>query len=131
MVKSKSILIIEDDPDLADMYMLQLTGVGYRVMTAPSAQAALDVLDKQSIDLILLDVLLPNSNGFAILHELRSYPDWRDIPVVMLSNVTLAEVGVSKGLLKELGVYAYLEKPKAKAGVLAATVKKALTNAKP
>lgn len=129
MAKPRRVLLIEDDPDLAEMYGLQLRGVGYELRTVDSAQKALDALDRQAAELIILDMLLPGTNGLAILHELRSYSDWREIPVIILSNVAAAEVGVKRTILKQLGVSAYLEKSKIKSQDLQVAVKVALKHA--
>lgn len=110
-MKAKStLLLIEDDADLAEMYRLQLNHAGYIVIEAANAQAALDALDSQSIDAVILDILLPEYNGLGILHELRSYEDWRRLPVIVLSNLSQAELGLDKRLRTQLGVSAYLEK---------------------
>ncbi|HSE61028.1 MAG TPA: response regulator [Candidatus Saccharimonadales bacterium] len=81
-----SILIIEDDPWLADCYRVWLAAAGYAVRTVGDAQAALDALDAVRPDVILLDMFLPHANGVQVLHTLQSYEDWADIPVLLCSS---------------------------------------------
>lgn len=104
------ILLVEDDDDLAEMYELQLRWGQHQVKLAKDAQAALDVLDTFPAEAIVLDIMLPGHNGLSVLYELRSYSDWRRIPVIVLSNISLDELGVSQAGLKALGVVQYLDK---------------------
>lgn len=117
-----TVLVVEDDRELAEMYQLQLEAAGYGVRLAQTAQGALGELEKHSIGLIIVDILLAKQNGLSILHELRSYSDWSNIPVIILSNVSANELGVNRKLLRELGVRAYLEKSQTKAATLQAAV---------
>ncbi len=107
---NRVVLLVEDDADLAEMYRLQIEPAGYEVILAADAQAALDSLDDLRIDAVILDILLPKYNGLGILHELRSYEDWRRLPVIILSNVSAAELGLSKRRQLQLGIAGYLDK---------------------
>lgn len=113
------ILLVEDSPDLAEMYQLALSQAGHEVINVPLAQQALDALDRTPFDLMILDILLPTHNGLNILHELRTYDDWRKLPVIVLSNLSLEEIGLSQELLTELGVVNYLSKSQIKPHQLA------------
>ncbi|MEX0934603.1 MAG: response regulator [Candidatus Saccharimonadales bacterium] len=104
------ILFVEDDVEIGTMYATQLVMEENDVVHARSAQEALDILDEYEFDLIVLDILLPGSNGIAVLQELRSYRDWRQIPVIVLSNITPEDLEVSDNHLKDLGVKEYLVK---------------------
>lgn len=104
------VLFVEDDVDVSTMYTTQLLLEENDVTHARTAQEALDLLDEEEFDLIILDMLLPGSNGIAVLQELRSYRDWRNIPVIVLSNVTPDDLEVSEQHLKDLGVRDYLIK---------------------
>lgn len=116
------LLLVEDEHELAEMYTLQLQRLGHQVVWADSAQMALDKLDDAKADAIVLDMLMPNNNGLSVLYELRSYHDWRKIPVVILSNVRFEELGVPPETLQKLGVHNYLIKSKTKAADLAAAL---------
>src|SRR3990167_7586657 len=98
------ILLVEDDPDLAEMYQLQLEHGGYSVTVSTSAQGALDALDAKPVELIILDLLLPQHNGLSVLYELHSYNDWQKLPVIILSSLPAREIGASQQVLKGLGV---------------------------
>lgn len=116
------VLFVEDDIDVGTMYATQLILEERDVVHVRTAQEALDALDEDDFDLIVLDMLLPGSNGIAVLQELRSYRDWRTIPVVILSNVTPDDLEVTNTHLKELGVSQYLIKMDTTPQDLAATV---------
>ncbi|MBI4101016.1 response regulator transcription factor [Candidatus Microgenomates bacterium] len=105
-----TVLLVEDDADLGEMYKLQLGQAGWQVVIADNAQAALDALDRAAVEVIVLDILLPLSNGLSLLYELRSYSDWSKIPVIILSNVPVKEIGLAEAALERLGVMAYLDK---------------------
>lgn len=117
-----TILLVEDDKDLAEMYRLQLSHGGHKVIVALTAQGALDALDGNTVDLILLDVMLPGHNGLSVLHELRSYEDLRQLPIVILSSLSVKELGISPQALRDLGVQEYLNKARTKPPQLLAAV---------
>jgi len=112
------VLLVEDDFDLGEMYGLALKKADHGVFWVRSAQGALDVLDEEKIDVIILDMMMPVNNGLNVLHELRSYEDWRNIPVFILSSLKPDEIGASSKQLKSLGVYKYLVKSETKPKVL-------------
>jgi DNA-binding response OmpR family regulator len=76
---------VEDDAAIAEMYRIQLEVDGYRVRIARTAADALTAIDRCSPDLVLLDVLLPGSDGFSVLEHLHTTAD-KAPPVVILSN---------------------------------------------
>jgi CheY-like chemotaxis protein len=81
-----TILIIEDELLLAECYTRWLAAESYTVYHATGAQAALDVLDEQSVHVVLLDMLLPGANGMQVLNTLQSHADLAGIPVIICSN---------------------------------------------
>lgn len=85
------ILVVEDDTWQADHYARELGRAGYEVRTARHAYDAMAQIDEMIPDAIVLDMMLPGSNGLALLHELRSHDDLAAVPVVMASSLTLAE----------------------------------------
>jgi DNA-binding response OmpR family regulator len=100
------VLIVEDDAAIAEMYRVQLEADGYHVEIAGSASAALTVVDRCRPDLVLLDILLPGQDGFAVLEHLRQAVG-AALPVVILSNYGEPAM-VDRGL--SLGALAYLVK---------------------
>lgn len=104
------ILFVEDDQDVSQMYGTQLRLDAHEITEARTAQEAVDTLDEAGFDALVLDILLPGSNGIAVLNELQGQEDWRDIPVIILSNVTPDDLAVDADHLHRLGVREYLIK---------------------
>lgn len=99
------LLIVEDDPSLREVIRLGLEGEGYRVATAADGPSALDTFATQQPDLVLLDIMLPGLDGFAVCRELRKTSL---VPVVMLTARS-STVDVVVGL--ESGADDYVTKP--------------------
>jgi DNA-binding response OmpR family regulator len=107
------VLLIEPDAVLARTYMYALEQIGHEVHTAATAQAGVDVADRTSPDVVLLELQLVAHSGIEFLYEFRSYSDWQSVPVIILSHVPPAEFKESAGVMKEsLGVQEYYYKPK-------------------
>jgi DNA-binding response OmpR family regulator len=85
MAKEK-VLIVEDDPSISNLYKTKLSGAGYDVSTAENGVIGLQQAEKNSPDIILLDVMMPVMNGFEMLKKLRSNKKFEDTPVIILSN---------------------------------------------
>jgi len=105
--KVNSILIVEDDPVLLKMYTEKFTFEGFNVLNAKDGEEALEVSLKESIDIVLLDIMLPRMSGTDYLERLRKNAKGVNIPVVALTN--LAEDEEKQRALK-LGVKDYLVK---------------------
>ena len=106
------ILLVEDDPDQTALAQLRLTMAGYQVRTLDRAKALSRALREEARpDLLLLDVLLPDANGFNILAQLRVRPEFASLPIVMLTMK--AELGdIRRGLAR--GADGYIAKPYSK-----------------
>lgn len=109
------VLLVEDDQALAQMYRVKLERDGYTVQVAGDGEAALRAVSKEPPDLIFLDIRLPRMDGLAFLEHLRAIPRTRDIPVVIVSNYSEAEL-VARGL--QLGAREYLIKSQTTPGQL-------------
>jgi len=79
------VLVVEDDPDIAVLIQLHLSGYGQDVLIAQRGDEAVEMAQRERPDLITLDILLPDVDGFAVLEELKSNPATREIPVVVVS----------------------------------------------
>jgi len=103
------VLIVEDDPDQLALADLRVSMAGYKVRVAKSVNAYLQsMLDEGAPDLLLLDVVLPDGNGFDVLAKIRRHPVLCSLPVVLLTAKD--EAGdIGKGLL--LGADGYITKP--------------------
>lgn len=106
------ILLVEDDPDQAALAKLRLNRVGYQVHSVDRAKALSRYLRQQARpDLLLLDVMLPDGNGFDILAQLRGRPEYSTLPIVLLKAKTEL-VDIRNGLA--LGADGYITKPYSK-----------------
>lgn len=104
----KKILIVDDETEFADMISMRLEANGYDVVTAADGLEGLEKARTEDPDLILLDVMMPNLDGFETLKRLRQSPTTADTRVVMLTAR-----GETKSIFRgqELGVDDYLIKP--------------------
>ena len=80
-----TLLIVEDDLDTSEMLRVYFEAQGYRVVTAGGGQEALEKTDKYSPDIILLDIMMPGLDGYAVTRKLKNNPDTRDIPVILIT----------------------------------------------
>ncbi len=116
------ILVVDDDPDILDAVTMILQSQGYEVVTACNGIEGLAALKAEDPDLMILDLLMPKMDGFAVCKELRS-PEWskyRETPVLVLTSVR-EEASRRRYELEtgaELGVNDYLEKPMAPEALL-------------
>lgn len=123
----KKVLLVEDDLWLRELYGSALEKVvDIELHYADSADAALGVLDNESIDLVVLDMFLGAHNGVEFLHEIASYQDTRQIPIVILSAVHQHDFGMQPDRWRHYGVTEYLYKPTTKPQQLIAAVSKQL-----
>lgn len=81
-----SVLIVDDDAILRDMYSLALERAGYGVLTAADGEAGLSTASSANPDFIFIDIRMPRMDGIEMLKRIVADPATRDIPVVMLSN---------------------------------------------
>src|SRR5207244_2956795 len=82
---SGRILVVDDNETNRDMLSRRLQHEGYNVCIAANGHDALALLNTEAVDLILLDVMMPEMNGHDVLRELKADSRWRDIPVIMIS----------------------------------------------
>lgn len=117
------ILLIEPDYILAKTYYEALSRAGHRVTPAAGAQSALIAADKAKPDLVILELQLIEHSGIEFLYELRSYPDWQAIPVLLHTQVPPAEFNGNGTLLNgQLSIAGYLYKPQTSLRELVAQV---------
>ena len=102
-----SVLMIEDDSAVAEMYRLRLSADGYLVTIARSGEEGIQIARTQQPDLIYLDLRLPGMDGFETLQRLRGSRETAEIPVIILTNFGRPEV-VDRGF--KLGVLEFLIK---------------------
>lgn len=84
----KKILIIEDEESLSEMYKMKLEQGGYLVFTANQGQIGIELAKTQKPDLILLDLVMPQMDGYQVLKKLRSMKETKSLKVYILSNLS-------------------------------------------
>jgi two-component system alkaline phosphatase synthesis response regulator PhoP len=83
------ILVVDDDPDILDAVSMILETQGYELVFAHDGAECLDKLASEKPDLLILDLLMPKTDGFAVYRELQSpkWSEYRDMPILILSSV--------------------------------------------
>jgi CheY-like chemotaxis protein len=121
-----TILVVDDHPHIVRLVRRELEGEGHSVTTATDGEEALQQVHQTRPALIVLDVAMPRKNGFEVLRELKSDPETREIPVILLT-VNDQDTAVTHGL--NLGADWYVPKPFAP-GDLAALARRFLATEK-
>ncbi len=99
----KTILLIEDDPFLVEIYTTKLRGAGYKVNLTNNVEDALRKTREAKPDLVVLDIVLPKLDGWEFLKAIRQDSQFKDLKVVILSNLGQKEEidkGVGLGAIK-------------------------------
>ena len=99
------VLIVDDDPSIRGLLVQELGEAGYQIQEAENGKEALEKIRQQKPDLVLLDVMMPEMNGFDVAAILKNDPVTMDIPIIILSIVQDKERGM------RIGVDKYLTKP--------------------
>lgn len=111
----EKILIIDDDPDILDALTMVLEDKGYQVVTARDGIDGLANIKAEKPDLLILDLLMPKMDGFAICKELKepSWAEFEDMPILILTSIreeaSRRRYELETGL--KLNVDDYVEKP--------------------
>ena len=107
MANGNKILIVEDDQFLLKVYTTKLSSEGFEIEVATNGNDAIEKADTFKPNLIMLDIMLPQQNGFEVLEMLKDESKTKKIPVIILSNLG-QESDVKKGM--DLGAEDYLIK---------------------
>jgi YesN/AraC family two-component response regulator len=91
-----TILIVDDDPAILDMHRRLIEQSGRQALTARTGREALDLLERTRPDLILLDLMMPEMDGFEVLDRLHSRESTRDIPVIILTARVLSDADLER-----------------------------------
>lgn len=109
--RQRAFLVVDDDPDTLEMHarIVQTRASAHRVFKARNGREALDILQREQVDLVLLDLMMPEMDGFAVLEAMRTRETTRSTPVIVVTGQTLTEpemarlnYGVTKVLSKGL-----------------------------
>lgn len=101
------VLVVEDDNNLREIYETSLKAEGYDTSSAADGMEALEIAGRDKPDLIISDVMMPRLSGFEMLEKMRQDQNLKDIPVIMMTALSMAE---DKDTAKRLGVVHYLVK---------------------
>ena len=103
----KTVLLVEDDPFVIDIYVAKFKKAGFEIDVAETGEEALRKLKEKKPDLLVLDIVLPNIDGWELLKKIRSDLGLGDLKVVVLSNISKkseieksTEFGVLKYFIK-------------------------------
>lgn len=104
----KKIVIVEDEPDTAEMFAEMMRLSGYRVLKSYGSTGAMGMIAQEKPDAVVLDVMMPDVSGLEVLHYMRRDPSLNQIPVVVVSAKSLPS-DIKIGL--DAGAAVYLTKP--------------------
>jgi DNA-binding response OmpR family regulator len=105
---AKRVLVVDDEPNIVMSLRFLMEREGFQVDVASTGQAAVAALDRAPADLVLLDIMMPELDGFEVCQRIRDNPAWRATKIVMLTAKG-RDVERDKGLA--LGVDDYVTKP--------------------
>jgi two-component system sensor histidine kinase ChiS len=104
----KTVFIIEDEEDAADLFAEMMRVSGYRVRKTSKSKLAIDMMTAEKPDLVLLDIMMPEISGMDILQQMRLDPNLSNIPVIVVSAKGMP-ADIKNGM--EAGASTYLTKP--------------------
>ena len=122
-LREMKMLLVEDDKMISSMYETKLKQEGYIVVTAENGSSAIELAVQENPDIVLLDIILPQLDGFSVLQELRGNDKLKKTPIIMLTNLGTTE-DKEKGA--KLGATDYLVKANLTPGQVSEKIKEYL-----
>ena len=119
----KKIMVVDDNTQITELMKIILHSEGYEVITINRGWDAIKRLEKESVDLVFLDLMMPGLDGMKTFEKIRMTPNGRKLKVIFLTAIDLSG-GEEKKLIKLGNVSGYLHKPCTKSTILKA-IKKA------
>ena len=119
----KKILVVEDDSMISSMYKTKFEVDGFEVLIADNGVSGLELAKTAKPDIIMLDIILPQLDGFSVLEQIKKDKVAKNIPVIMLTNLGTDE-DKKKGEI--MGAADYLVKASLTPGQISAKIKQAL-----
>lgn len=120
-MSQRTILVVDDSPTELQLTTSALRARGYRIRTASDGEDALAQIQAERPDLVVLDVVMPKKNGFQVCRDLKSSPETKDIPIIL---VTSKNQEVDKFWGMKQGADEYLTKPWKEEDLLSAVEKR-------
>ena len=102
------ILVVDDDPNIIDSVRVILKKTGYEILSALNSYDALEIVETEKPDLILLDLAMPGKSGLEVCKYLKSQPSYKNVPIIIF---TTSDKDVDKKLISRAGADAYFRKP--------------------
>ncbi len=118
------ILLLEPDTRLAKVYISEMNRNRHTVMHCKEASEAIAALDSTRIDLVILEIQIALHNGIEFLYEMRSYPEWQSIPVIINTLIPSIVIEKNKLLTKQLRISEVLYKPATKLSTLNSVIQR-------
>lgn len=106
-----NVLLIEPDAKLAGIYQAALKQAGHTVRHAFQAQDAVHEADESKPDIVVLELQLAKHNGVEFIYEFRSYSEWQNVPIIILTMVAPHSLGITAEMFEQLGIIDCLYKP--------------------
>jgi DNA-binding response OmpR family regulator len=104
----KTILLVEDESDLRYIIKTTLEDPRFRILEAEDGKTALEIAERETVDLFILDWMIPGLNGIAVAERLRRDPATAEVPIIM---VTARSQDADREQGQAVGTFAYLVKP--------------------
>ena len=108
MAEQKKILIIDDEEDIRKILKMRLEQEGFTIVQANDGDVGAKTAEQEVPDMIIMDIMMPNMDGYSCLKEVRSLPKTKDIPILMLSGKEEEKV---RDLFAFQKISGYIEKP--------------------
>jgi len=108
MAEEKTVIIVEDEPDAAEMFAEMMRVTGYKVIKIYSSTPAIGVIRAEKPDIVILDIMMPDISGLEVLRYMRREPSTQNTPVVLVSAKSMPS-DIQEGM--EAGASRYLTKP--------------------
>lgn len=99
------VLVVDDEPDLRELYAVNLAEAGHEVVTATNGAEGLGVLERERPDVVLVDLMMPVMDGYEFLRHLRKMPEHQRTPAIVVS------AAATGGFSRRLGADAFVAKP--------------------
>jgi len=106
-MENKKVLVVDDEENVRRL-LRSMLGNKYIVLEAKDGEVAVDIARSQRPDIILMDIMMPNMDGYTACHTIKQDPATKTIPIVM---VTAVGQKLNKKLAKEMGADGYITKP--------------------
>lgn len=119
------ILFVEDDPLIVKIYSTRLTADGYQVLAAENGEEGLRIANKELPDLVVLDIMMPKMDGFAVLEKIRANEKLKEIPILIYSNLTQEE---EIARAKKMGATEFITKANVSPTEMVAKIKQYLSS---